>query len=69
MAYIYKSETKTAESVNPEESARPDEFILVTDKTSEVVLSSRDFDECRKLASIVRKCGGEVTIFKSMSEA
>lgn len=42
------------------------EYLVVSDKTSEVILSSEDLGECRKLANKVRKCGGEVTLFKSI---
>lgn len=42
------------------------EYLVVSDKTSEVILSSEDLGECRKLATKVRKCGGAVTIFKSL---
>lgn len=44
------------------------EYILVSDKTSEVLLSVigwKNAGEMRKTASIIRKAGGEVTIFKS----
>jgi hypothetical protein len=42
------------------------EYLVVSDKNSEVILSSEDLGECRKLATKVRKCGGSVTIFKSL---
>ena len=42
------------------------EYLVVSDKTSEVILSSEDLGECRKLATKIRKCGGEVTLFKSI---
>lgn len=42
------------------------EYLVVSDKNSEVILSSEDLGECRKLANKVRKCGGEVTLFKSL---
>lgn len=42
------------------------EYLVVSDKNSEVILSSEDLGECRKLANKIRKCGGEVTLFKSI---
>jgi hypothetical protein len=42
------------------------EYLVVSDKNSEVILSSEDLGECRKLANKIRKCGGEVTTFKSI---
>ena len=41
------------------------EYVVITDKTSKVVLSSTDWNECVKQANFVRACGGEVTIFKA----
>lgn len=54
--------------VDPAPTQEPDktEYLVVSDKTSEVILSSEDLGECRKLANKVRKCGGEVTLFKSL---
>lgn len=39
-------------------------YIVVTDKDSIVVLCTDDWYEAVKFANIVRKCGGEVSIFK-----
>lgn len=53
-------------STDPPESES--EYILVSDKTSEVLLSAlgwKNASELRKTASIIRKAGGEVTIFKA----
>jgi hypothetical protein len=41
------------------------EYLLVTDQTSEVMLSTQDWQQVRKLAGVIRRAGGEVTIFKS----
>lgn len=41
------------------------EYLLVTDKTSKVLKSSLDRFEIIRLANVIRKGGGEVTIFKS----
>lgn len=44
------------------------EYILVSDKTSEVLLSAlgwKNAGELRKTAAIIRKAGGECTIFKA----
>lgn len=44
------------------------EYILVADKTSEVIASClgwKNAGEMRKTASLIRKAGGEVTIFKA----
>lgn len=40
------------------------EYIVVTDRDSKVVLSGT-YAECVRFANNVRKCGGEVTIFKA----
>ena len=42
------------------------EYILVSDKTSEVLKSDSDYMTIKKLAGIIRKAGGEVTIFKAI---
>lgn len=39
-------------------------YIIVTDKTSIVVLCTDDWNEAVRTANLIRKCGGEVTIFK-----
>lgn len=52
---------------NPDEGPEA-EYILVADKTSEVLSSClgwKNAGEMRKTASIIRKAGGEVTIFKA----
>ncbi len=62
------------ELIEPEEFLAPgepspeSEYILVSDKTSEVLLSALGWantGELRKTASIIRKAGGECTIFKA----
>jgi hypothetical protein len=47
-----------------ETSAR--EYLLVADKTSEVIRGGTDYNELKKLANTIRRAGGEVTMFKSM---
>jgi hypothetical protein len=42
----------------------PTEWILVSDRTSKVLKSSLDRYELVRLANVIRKAGGEVTIFK-----
>ncbi len=42
------------------------EYLLVSDRTSEVLKSGSDYMSVRKLAGIVRRAGGEVTIFKAI---
>jgi hypothetical protein len=41
------------------------EYLLVTDKDSKILKSSHDRYELIRLANVIRKGGGEVTIFKS----
>lgn len=44
------------------------EYVLISDKTSEVMkseLGTEGLKSLTKLASLIRKAGGEVTIFKS----
>ncbi len=48
----------------PDPPKEDKEYILVSDKTSEVLKSSESYQEVKKLAGIIRKGGGEVTIFK-----
>lgn len=43
------------------------EYLLVTDKTSEVLMTSPDRHEVQKLANKIRRAGGEVTIFKALN--
>lgn len=40
------------------------EYIVVTDIDS-LVVKSASYPECVKFANEIRKCGGEVTIFKA----
>lgn len=40
-------------------------YILVTDATSKVVMCSDDWNAVVKQANLIRRCGGQVTIFKS----
>jgi hypothetical protein len=57
----------TAEASVPFEEPEA-EYILVADKTSEIlssVLGWKNAGDMRKTASIIRKAGGEVTIFKA----
>ena len=41
------------------------EYIVVADKTSKVLLSTTSWQEAKRCATLIRKGGGEVTIFKS----
>lgn len=43
----------------------PTEYLLVSDVTSKVLKSSLSYQEVRNLATLIRKGGGQVTIFKS----
>lgn len=43
----------------------PTEYLLVSDRDSKVLRSSTDWYEVVKLANLIRRAGGEVTIFKS----
>lgn len=49
--------TETTEATNPE-------YLLVTDKTSEIIKVG-EYNELKRLATLIRRAGGEVTIFKS----
>ena len=42
------------------------DYLTVSDTTSEVVLSSTDLNEHRRLLGMLRKCGGQATIFKAL---
>ncbi len=41
------------------------EYLLVSDLTSKVLKSSTNYPEVKKLANLIRRGGGQVTIFKS----
>ena len=45
--------------------SKPTEYILVSDTTSKVLKSSESYQEIRNLATLIRKVGGQVTIFKA----
>ncbi len=47
-------------------SPLPTEYLLVSDKDSKVLKSSTDYNEILKLANLIQRAGGEVTLFKSM---
>lgn len=42
------------------------EYALVFDRTSEILNVNSDYVAIKKLAGVVRKAGGEVTIFKAI---
>lgn len=42
------------------------DYILVGDKNSQVLATETDYVAIKKLATIIRKGGGEVTIFKAI---
>lgn len=46
----------------------PIEYLLVSDKDSKVLKSSTDYNEILKLANLIRRADGEVTIFRSLQE-
>ncbi len=55
------------ETAEPAESwATELEYILVSDKNSKVLLSTTNFQEVRKLASLIRSANGECTIFRAL---
>lgn len=59
--------TDITNSVPPILPAQPDrEYIVVTDNTSEVLLSTNDRHEAQKFAGKVRRAGGSVTVFKAL---
>lgn len=41
------------------------EYLVVTDKTSKILLSTTNYYEAVKMANLIRRGGGEVTVFKS----
>lgn len=43
------------------------EYLLVSDTKSEVLKSSTDLNDLRKVAGMIRKAGGQVTVFKAMN--
>lgn len=43
------------------------EYLLIADVTSKIIKSSENRYELIKLANVIRKSGGYVTIFKSTS--
>lgn len=43
------------------------EYIVVSDKNSEVVLSTNYLNEVIDLVRRIEQCGGECTVFKRMS--
>lgn len=44
---------------------REREYLVVTDKTSKILKSTTKYNEAVKLANLIRRGGGEVTIFKA----
>jgi hypothetical protein len=43
------------------------EYIVVSDKDGVIVTSTEDREQAKKMAKIIRKAGGEVTIFRSLT--
>lgn len=42
------------------------EYLVVTNKDSKILLSTTDYYAAVKCANLIRRGGGEVTIFKSL---
>ena len=42
------------------------EYLVVSDKDSQVIYSGTIYQEARSLANKIRKCGGECTIFGAL---
>ena len=42
-----------------------DEYLIVANKTSKVLKSTTDWNEAVRYANMIRRGGGEVTIFKA----
>ena len=51
-------------AVPPTKEPEPTEYILVTDRDSKIVKAG-SYIELKALAGLIRKSGGEVTIFKA----
>lgn len=49
----------------PARKPDPIEYLVVADKTSKVLLSTTDWNEAKRTANLIRRGGGEVTVFKS----
>jgi len=45
--------------------SRTVEYLVVTDKDSKILLSTLNYYEAVKMANLIRRGGGEVTVFKS----
>ena len=59
---------KIDEELPPRQPAKaklPTEYLLVSDKNSKVLLSTTNWVEVKKTAGLIRRGGGEVTVFKS----
>ena len=56
---------KTTHELGAITMKRTTEYLVVADKTSKVLKSTEDYNEAKRLASLIRKSGGEVTIFKA----
>jgi hypothetical protein len=52
---------------NEEEKKETIEYILVADKISKIILSTKDRKEAKMTANRIRQAGGEVTIFRSLT--
>lgn len=44
----------------------PREYLVVSDKNSKVLKSTQNYYEAVRLANIIRRGGGEVTIFRAI---
>lgn len=55
----------TTHELEPVRQKPPVEYIVVADKTSKVLLSTPRWSDAVKTANLMRRAGGEVTIFKS----
>lgn len=53
-------------STPTEKPKNENDYILVGDKNSRVLAAETDYVAIKKLASLIRKGGGEVTIFKAI---
>lgn len=41
-------------------------YIVLADKSEKVILSTNDYHEAVRMANLIRRAGGEVTVFRSL---
>lgn len=55
-----------SENQNSTATEKDSEYLIVSDTNSKIILSTNDYKHAVKTLSMIRRAGGQVTLFKSL---